>query len=253
MLNSRPPFSLEPAGPFTDRGHGRPLSFLVDAPCVLPAFPNGLLLALGGRDSVRVYSAAPGTSGGISFGDPVAGQYYLPVSLDGPDGQAGIGVPAWESVERTAAALAAEHGVDEERAKTVLSLAALVRCSDLFDKLVLSKECQAGPLGRHAHTALTPAEAVALLGLALRANGDFAITKEGSTTVVTSPRAFYRAVAFAHVTGLEAWLGAALAVWHDGNPEPMRLADGIATRLGRALRARDYIQVRLRSRDFAAT
>ena len=41
--------------------------------------------------------------------------------------------------------------------------------------------------------------------------------------------------------------------WHDGSPEPMRLADGIATRLSRALRARDYIQVRLRSRDFEAT
>ena len=38
-----------------------------------------------------------------------------------------------------------------------------------------------------------------------------------------------------------------------GSPEPMRLADGIATRLSRALRARDYIQVRLRSRDFEAT
>jgi hypothetical protein len=253
MLNSRPQFSLEPAGPFTHRGHGRALSFLVDAPCVLPELPNRLLLALGGRDSVRVYSAVPGTSGGISFGGPVAGQYYLPVSVDGPDGQVAIGVPAWESVERTAGVLAAEHRVDEERAKTVLSLAALVRSSDVFDELVLSEECQAGPLGRYARTALTPAEAVALLGLALRASGDFAIAKKGSTTVVISPRWFYRAVALAHVTGLEAWLGAALAVWHDGNPEPMRLADGIATRLGRALRARDYIQVRLRSRDFEAT
>ena len=73
-------------------------------------------------------------------------------------------------------------------AKTVLSLAALVRSSDLFDELVLSEECQAGPLGRYAHTALTPAEAVALLGLALRASGDFAMAKKGSTTVVTSPR-----------------------------------------------------------------
>jgi hypothetical protein len=168
------------------------LSFLIGAPCVLPTLPNGLLLARGGRDSVRVYSAAPGTSGRISFGEPVAGQYYLPVSLDGPDGEVGIGVPAWESVERTAAALAADHGVDEEQAKTLLSLAALVRSSDRFDKLVLSEDGRAGPLGGHAHTALTPAEAVALLGLALRANGDFAITKEGSTTVVTSPRAFYR-------------------------------------------------------------
>src|SRR4051812_8584914 len=115
MLNSRPPFSLEPAGPFTHRGHGRPLSLLVDAPCVEPECPNGLLLAFGGRDSVRVYSTTPSTSGRISFGDPVAGRSHLPVSLDRPDGQTDLGIPAWERVERTASVLAAEHGLDEDR------------------------------------------------------------------------------------------------------------------------------------------
>jgi hypothetical protein len=232
--------------------NGRPLCVVLDEGSVGAGPPVELLSALSGRPSVRVYSTGTATGARLTLGTPSDDQYYLPVTLDGPDGSVRTGIPAQQSIRALAARLAHEHDLEDATVERVLLLSSLRRTNGLVDEVVVGHEIACGPLFWQMPALNTPEEGVALLGLSLRAHGDFAVCRKDGETRVLGAETFYRAVAFGHVEPLDTWLAATAISWHAGEPRMLELVDGVATRLGRALRARDYLQVRLRAPDYRA-
>jgi hypothetical protein len=95
---------------------------------------------------------------------------------------------------------------------------------------------------------VTIEEAVALCGLCMRAHGDFTIALEHNTVIQAEDEQFYRAGAAALLRGIATWLVASTKHWRShGDPAQSALADAILVRMGRALKARDYLQVRRRA------
>jgi len=90
--------------------------------------------------------------------------------------------------------------------------------------------------------------AVALAGLHLRAHGDFTLDWDHGASIHESPDRFYRIAASALLPGVALWLSAAMTEWRaTGEPTLFGLADATVVRLGRALKARDYLHVRARA------
>jgi hypothetical protein len=101
---------------------------------------------------------------------------------------------------------------------------------------------------------LSGEQAVALAGLFLRAHGDFTIEIAArGTNIHASHDQMYRIGAAALLPGISRWLVAATEEWRSsGDPAMDGLADAVMVRFGRALKARDYLQVRLRAPDHDA-
>jgi hypothetical protein len=132
----------------------------------------------------------------------------------------------------------------------LLVLSHLARTSPAIDALVSDDPLiRAAP--EHFISVLSSVEGVALLGLALRAKGDFTIERSTNTTTYIEDERFYRGAAVELVGDvLEPWLRSAAGAWRRGRVRPFELVQGIVARLARALRARDYVHVRERSADF---
>lgn len=132
-------------------------------------------------------------------------------------------------------------------------LAALTRTNHDVDGIVVPRSAlERRPLARVlASRCYTPTEAIALLGLVLRAHGDYVVARDGNTTYSVSGEAFYRAVAHRHLWTLEPWINAAVGRWLQDSHESMTRLNGVVRRITRGLRARDYLQVRLRAPEFS--
>ena len=155
---------------------------------------------------------------------------------------------AW--IRRSAQTTAAEFGIPVEEALRSLTLAAACSRHEI-DALVTASAVLQLPywknLAEKAHAG-TPEEAAALLGLYLRAHSDYTVDVDGSHATYLDDRRFYPAAALATLPRYLTWLGGAVAAWKTRNdPLPFGLVKGLGVRLGRALRARDYFNVRIRS------
>ena len=96
--------------------------------------------------------------------------------------------------------------------------------------------------------------AAALLGLHLRAHRDFTVRCTNRESTFLKEENYYRGAATAALTSYPALLDAAQGIWHStGDARPVSLLRGMETRLGQALRARDYFHVRVRSFSPAET
>lgn len=256
MLN-HPEWSVAPdRSPFIYGKHSRPLGLVLDDVSVDATPAVALLEAFGNRDSAHLYSTdSPRSGGRVTLRDPVRDGYVIPAELEDPSGSVVVGIPAAGSLHNQATLMAQEHpGTDAGALERVLQLMNLSRTCDLLDGLVLGERVIQQPAlkGNFRAEILTPEQAVALLGLNLRAHGDFVVSRDATTTYFLGAESFYRAVTFSHIEPLAVWLPAAASAWHAGNERPSALVDGVATRTGRALRARDYLQVRMRAADFHA-
>ena len=161
-----------------------------------------------------------------------------------------MAVYAGVSWRRHAESASAELGVDVEEAWRVLMLSQAAARHDL-DALVLESPILKCPKWRsHAQGAhLTTADqAIELTGLYLRAHQDFVIDRpEGKYWQQIGFGRFYRTAALATLPPFSDWMHAAVTAWRDrGEARPYRLLTGIESRMGRALRARDYFNVRIR-------
>jgi hypothetical protein len=181
---------------------------------------------------------------------------FVPVLVEVGEEVIETAIPSASTITARSELLAREHGVSQLDLERLLRLAALARVWKRLDRVVTN-----WPLtlripsldGLLVPYCVAPEEAVALLGLTLRAHGDFSVWRDGGLTRNLDAARFYRAVAIQSISGLDNWLAYAAGYWlQTGQRRPLSLLEGIVTRFGRALRARDYLQVRLRAPDFRA-
>jgi hypothetical protein len=91
-------------------------------------------------------------------------------------------------------------------------------------------------------------EAAALLGLYLRAHGDFTVKQDSNQGTFLAPHNFYAGAAVAPLRKYSDWLRVAVGRWRSARGAAAHdLLRGFELRLGRALRARDYFAVRTRA------
>jgi hypothetical protein len=154
---------------------------------------------------------------------------------------------------RVAPELAAEVDMDSEVVERRLLLAHEVGSRDWLDGLVMPLPSALAERWRSVWLrapVLTAEEAAALSGLFLRAHGDFTIEYEYSTAIHATQEDFYRIGAGSLLPSASLWLYQAMELWRSsGSPALFGLVDAVLVRLGRALKARDYLQVRGRAPD----
>jgi hypothetical protein len=219
---------------------------ILDEESTTGEFPAQLLNELGDRPSVDVYSTHPTASSRVTLGDPLHQRDLLRAVLASPRANIEVAIPALSSIRARTDCLAGEYEMARTDVERLLLFDSLCRTNGALDYLVVGEHVLSGPLRRHLRQSVTPSEGLALLGLNLRAHGDFAI----SGSRVISAEDFYRAVVFRHIDQLAFWASATITTWVTGDHRPLSLLDGVATRIARALRARDYLQVRLRAHDY---
>jgi hypothetical protein len=153
-------------------------------------------------------------------------------------------------IRRGAETTVTEFGVPPEAATRGLTLAAACSRHEI-DALVSASPVLQLPYWKNLRKnarAATPEEAVALLGLYLRARNDYTVDVDGNHATFLEDRRFYPAAAVATLPRYLMWLSAAVTAWKtSSDPIPFGLVKGLAVRLGRGLRARDYFNVRVRS------
>jgi len=255
VLNNPPPVFVGPdRDPFMHGPQGRLLRLVADDESIEDSPAERLLEQLGHRPSARVHWTRRPASTRATLKPLVRERDYVPALIEDGEDAIETAIPAASHISERSATFAREHGVARDDVERLLQLATLGRTWNRIDAIVVGSTLLSGPpLDRLLlPQCQTPAEALALLGLNLRAHGDFAVSREGSMTRAMDGAQFYRAVAFEHVEGLDSWMGGATSHWLHSGARPWTLLDGIATRLGRAFRARDYLQVRLRALDFEA-
>jgi hypothetical protein len=238
--------------PFASGEAGRPIRIVIDDRTVGDRATTRLLFAFGGRSDAEVYGTAPERTARVVIEAP-DGRGAIPVEYVLPDGrgrrEAVISSSNWTPA--SAQMTAADLGVSEEDAIRSLTLAAACSRHEI-DALVTASPVLALPywndLAETAH-AVAPESAAALLGLYLRAHNDYTVAVDGSDATFLEDKRFYTAAALATLPRYLAWLGDAVATWERRNdPRPFALLKRLGIRLGHSLRARDYFNVRVRSR-----
>ena len=174
---------------------------------------------------------------------------YVPIDYVDAEGTVERAVPAVESWRRSAAMTVEEFGGEPEQVFRELVLAQAATRHD-NDLLVAGATALDAPMWRRFRAEANVAEprtACALLGLYLRAHGDFTV-RVGQVTNFLDQERYYRGAAVAALPAHDAWLHAAFTVSRQQQAaEPLRLVRGVGMRLARALRARDYFNVRVRA------
>lgn len=254
MLNNSPPVAVgvDPS-PWLAGELGRSLVLLIDETAG-GAAETALLRTLCDRPSARIYGPCASPEPTWRFGPPNHERNYLPVDLSAFNGAParGLAAPGATTARAFAARISAEVPYAQEDVFRLLMLAGLTRTNRDIDGVVVAQSVlEREPLAKVLVPRMyTPSEAAALLGLVLRAHGDHVIGRDKNTTYLVSGEAFYRAVAYRHLWTLPLWIRAAAAHWLEHSHEPMTRLNGIVRRIARALRARDYLQVRLRAPEF---
>jgi hypothetical protein len=146
----------------------------------------------------------------------------------------------------------AESGLDAVILERRFLLAHEAGRRDWVDGLVMPFSPQAAQRWRNLlirAPLLEDEQALALAGLFLRAHGDFTIEVDHAGTTFHAGHAqMYRIGASALLPGIACWLVASQERWRStGEPALYGLADAVLVRFARALRARDYLHVRLRA------
>jgi hypothetical protein len=234
-------------GPFVAGASPRHLALLV-IPDELPQSEAIQLLEQIGRTRPLVDILAPGGD----FGGTLEAEPDRPVVTyrfkDGRETDAYVHGDWWRRLTDDDAT---EVGLRKEMLEQRLFLAHEARRRPWVDGLVMPFESTLvkrwGQLWAKAPV-LSGQEAVALSGLYLRAHGDFTTRWEQRTSMHESTDSFYRIAAASLLSGVQDWLGTGLRDWDaTGKPGLFAAADAVVVRLGRGLRARDYLHVRGRA------
>jgi hypothetical protein len=237
------------SGAFMGGKWGRPLRLIIDH-ASLPDDPALRLLdAFAGRSDAQLFSTDATRAWHVEISPQPNRNQALTVSFVEPGGggrECGVWGPPWRPhAERTVA----EHGGDVDETYRALVLAQACTMHDL-DGFVTSFPFAERGWGTFAQKARVQnvREAAALLGLYLRAHGDFTVQQEGNHGTFLAPHNFYAGAAVAPLRSYPDWLRLAVGRWRSARgPVAHDLLRGLELRLGRALRARDYLVVRTRA------
>lgn len=206
------------------------------------------------RDTLRVVSLSGDLGGRIEMEETPGVDDRMTIIHRFSDGE--VTMPYLYGIEwakREAPSEAKEHGLETETALRYLLLAHHCSRLEWNDGLVAGfpvsmtkrwrKMCAKAPL-------LTDSEALALAALYLRAHGDFTVGKEEGVCRFVRPRVFYTRAAASLLGRSEEWFLEGIDRWQGGgSPDSFALAEAVVERFARALRARDYLQVRARAGD----
>jgi hypothetical protein len=253
MLNVPKHWRISSAGrhsPFSAGTDARPLRIVLDDATATGDAASTLLEQFSARPGFELYHTHPAASARVAIGDrDVRGVIPVDYVLPGGGGQRmALASSAW--LDKGVELSAREFGATRDEARRLLTLAAACARHEI-DALVCNSPLLAtqhwSGLAQRARVS-TPQDAAALLGLYLRAHNDFTAHAQGGHGVFLDDERFYRGAAVAVLPGYESWLAAAVADRrHRDDPQRFRFLRGMETRLGRALRARDYFAVRIRS------
>jgi hypothetical protein len=251
MLNRRPPHaSLRERDPFSSDPGWRPLSLIVDGS--RPSDALTFLAAYGSTATADALLVSNRASARVTLHDAELEdpRDHFPVEIVDARGGYMTAVASASWLSGTAEEVAVDYNRDHDEVLRLLAFSHLASTWPAIDALVSDDPLiRAAP--EHFIGVLSSAEGVALLGLALRAKGDFTVERSTGTTTYIEDERFYRGAAVALVGDvLEPWLRSAAGAWRRGHVRPFELVQGIVARLARALRARDYVHVRERSADF---
>jgi hypothetical protein len=232
--------------PFCAGAWNRPLRLLIDDEEVEEDESLRLLRALSTRPSAEVYSTQAST--------PYEARVELLNSSD-PNSWAAV---LWRGEdfdrrfvndpERWRELASASGAGSEEAIDALCRRLAILEFwgEDQCDSIVTGGKLLSALRGAGGAPLKSPRMALAELGLCLRANGDYVVVKEPGTTVSISS-SFHAMAAIGLVPTYPHWRAAAMSAWIRGEGAgPYVLVRSSAERLGRALRALDYVRVRRR-------
>jgi hypothetical protein len=242
--------SFADLSPFGAGESGRPLRIILDSQTTRPGPALDLLNAFSGHGHVELYATDPTAPGRIEFGEEIQERDYQAVSyVQAGAPIRGHALRAARSMRSRARLLAAEHGLNEQETWQALALLHSGRRHEI-DAVVSSAAVLSQPtLAEHARKAhvITVEQACALLGLFLRAHNDFTVAMRGETGEFLTHKNFYRTAVVAALPDFDDSLRATWAIWHEQQKaKPFILLRAVETRMGRALIARDYVNVRIR-------
>jgi hypothetical protein len=237
------------SGAFMGGRWGRPLRLIVDHVSLPHDLPLRLLDALTGRSDAQLFSTDVTRAWHVEISPQANRNGALTVGFVEPHGggrDCAVWAPPWRpQAERTVA----EYGgdVDETYRGLVLAQACTMHDVDGFVTSFPFARRGWGSVDRKAHVQ-NAREAAALLGLYLRAHGDFTVQQEGNDGTFLTPHNFYAGAAVAPLRRYSDWLRLAVGRWRSARCAVAHdLLRGLELRLGRALRARDYFVVRTRA------
>jgi hypothetical protein len=241
--------SFADLSPFGAGENGRPLRIIIDDETVSTGPALDLLQAFSLRPKVELFRTDPATPARVQLGPENTTRDFLTVKYVHPTGAREVALGAASSLRSRAQVIAVEHDFDEQETWRALALMNLGRLHEI-DAVVCAAPVLArnewSDMSRTGHI-VTAEQACALLGLFLRAHNDFTVRVEGNHATFLSYEKFYRGAAIAALPDFEQTLRSVWAIWHeDQRKKPFELLRGVETRLGRALMARDYVNVRIR-------
>jgi hypothetical protein len=253
MLNVNPHWRVVSRGdytPFAAGNHGRALRIVVDESSIASSFELAMIQSFAGRPTVEIVGTSRTAERRVEV-HPLHEHGYFPVDFILPDGggfHGGVREGAgWRDVSDQAHR---EDGIEADEAFRALVLAHF--CSQYeVDALVTETPFLQLPkwknLANNSH-AQGAKGAAALLGLHLRAHRDFTVKCTDRESIFLKEEDYYRGAAVAALASYPALFDAAQGLWRStGDARPVSLLRGMETRLGKALRARDYFHVRVRS------
>lgn len=236
-------------GAFMGGKWGRPLRLIVDHRGLPDDEALRLLDAFAGRADAQLFSTDVQREWHVEISRQANPNQALTVSFVEPGGggrNCGVWAPPWRP---HAEQMVAEYGGNVEESYRALVLAQACARHDL-DGFVTSfpfADRGSSTIVKDAQVQ-TARNAAALLGLYLRAHGDFTVQQEGNHGTFLSPHSFYVGAAVAPLRAYSDWLRLAVGRWRSGQGSIAHdLLRGFELRLGRALRARDYFAVRTRA------
>lgn len=236
-------------GAFMGGRWARPLRLIVDHASVPGSPALRLLDSFAGRSGALLFSTETTRPWHVEISATANQNEALTVSFLEPDGggmDCAVWAPPWRPhAERTVAV----HGGSVDETYRALVLAQTCAMHDL-DGFVTSFPFAERSLGSIATKAQVQdaRTAVALLGLYLRAHGDFTVQQQGDNGTFLAPHSFYAGAAVAPLGRYSEWLRLAVGRWRTARGSTAHdLLRGVELRLGRALRARDYFAVRTRA------
>lgn len=237
------------SGAFMGGKWGRPLRLVIDHPALPDGAPLRLLDALTGKSDARLFSTDTGHPWHVAISQQANQNKALTVTYVEPGGggsRCGVWAPPWRAhAERTVA----EHGGDVDETYRALVLAQACSRHDVDGFVTTFPFTQRGWGSLAASAQVQDARAaVALLGLYLRAHGDFTVQQDGNHGTFLAPHKFYAGAAVAPLPCYPDWLRVAVGRWRSARGAAAHdLLRGFELRLGRALRARDYFVARTRA------
>ena len=252
MLNVLAHWRLKPSfselSPFGAQD-GRPLRIVIDSQTAPADAGLELLREFSRRPCVEIFATEDRSLPTIELGPEDRDRDALRVIYNAARGRREAALFAASSWRAHAHAAAVEYGLNEHETWRGLMLTQASRRHEI-DALVCGaavlRTQQWAEHAREGHLVSSDA-ASALLGLCLRAHNDFTVSVTGNVSNFMPFERFYRGCASAALPEFPAWLGAAWAIRQERDqPRPFVLLRALEARIGRALVARDYVEIRIR-------